>query len=146
MHTKKAADAVSRSAAVLLISDLYADLVENTQKVVNRRFFLFFALDIYDTLALVHHYQACAVFNGKAKIMGDHQRGHISFSDKFIGKTHYRFGRFGVKRRSMLIENQQIGACHVSDNERKRLPLTAAENANLCVKAVFKPHFTFFKK
>ena len=40
----------------------------------------------------------------------------------------------------MLVENQQVDVGHIGDDQCKRLPLSAAERADLGIQAFFQPH------
>ena len=76
--------------------------VELLKQIAYGELFLFFAFDINNDAAFVHHDEAVAVFNGLFHVVGDHHGGQIVALDDAVGQFQHLCGRFGIERCRVL--------------------------------------------
>ena len=80
-----------------------ANFAEFLHKIFNGKVFLFFAGNVIDDFAFVHHNKAVAVFDGIAHIMGYHKRCELVCVYDFVGD----FLAVATGEKSLFIEREE---------------------------------------
>ena len=125
-----AAVRVSKTLFSESVSTFDADRVEFFQNILNLEVLPRFAGNVHLRASLMHHQQAVAVFDGIAQVMRDHDRCQLLFADDPARQFHDDFGRLGIKRRRVFIQNQELDGGHGAHQQRHGLTLAAGEIAD----------------
>ena len=108
------------------------------QKIFNGQLLLFFAADVENDAALVHHDQTIAVGDGVLHIVCDHQSGQAVLPDDLITELQDLCGGCRVQRRGMFIQEQQFRLLQGGHQQGDCLPLSAGEQTDFRLHAVFQ--------
>jgi hypothetical protein len=85
-----------------------ADIIEAAQEVFGSDPGAFWALEVVEDLASVHHDDAVAEVDGLLHGVSDHQGREAVALDDFVGQPDDLVGAFGVESGCMFIEQQQF--------------------------------------
>ena len=77
--------------------------------------------------------------------MGDHQSGEAILGNDLLCHLQYLAGGGRVQGGGVLIQQKQLGAGDGGHEQGRRLPLAAAERADLGVEAILQPHAALCK-
>ena len=86
----------------------------------------------------MHHDNAVAVAQRVLHIVRDHHGSQALFSDDALGQRQHVLGGSGIKRRGMLIQQQQVRTGQRCHQQSQRLTLAARKQTNTGAQAVFK--------
>ena len=118
---------LSGEQQLIAVQRLACRLFKQLQQVSARQLFLLFTLDVYHDATLMHHDQAVSVFNRISHVVGNHQRREVLLPDHLIAEPEHLFSCLGIKRRRMLVKQEQLRRAQRRHQQRQRLPLAAGK-------------------
>ena len=86
----------------------------------------------------MHHDEPIAVGNGVLHVVGDHHSGQLLISDDAVGGVQHLLRCFGIQRRCMLVQQQQLGLAQGGHEQGQCLTLAAGEQTDLGGQTVFQ--------
>ena len=103
-----------------------ADLFEFLEKSFDGQLLFFFPANVKYDAAVVHHYEAVAVFDGVLHIVRYHEGGKFVFMNDLVAQRQHVRSGFRVERRSMFVKEQHLRFSQRCHKKRDCLTLTAS--------------------
>ena len=98
------------------------------------------ARNVEHDVSVGHHQRAVAERERLMHVVRDHQAGDAALCHDTAGEGKHLFRRCGVKRRGVLIKEQQLRRHHRCHEKRQRLALSAGEETNGVFHAILETH------
>lgn len=105
---------------------------------LDREIFLFFRAVVGDDLAAAHHDETIAVTDGVAHVVRNHEGCEFLLADDVICRREDFVGRLGIEGRRRFVEEEDVRFLQSRHEERDGLALTAGEEADAGLEAIFQ--------